>query len=118
MTDSRTAQPTIDLVKEKQKDFKLKALFWQGVHFFLGGISVSLAAVLALESVPSLFPSEDLAALVAGSAALSTFLRPDARAKKFHAARSILRRARTKFEHDNDPLVEALNEADELVLQE
>jgi hypothetical protein len=67
---------------------------------------------------PESVNSQLVAALVTASSALSTFLRPDARAKKFNAARSILRRARNEYEHSNNPLVKALNEADELTSHE
>ena len=117
--DSISSDTALRRLKDKQKSYKVYALVWQAVHFLLGGLSVSLAAVVANEeAIPSWATSEGLAALIGLSAALSTFLRPDARAKKFNAARHVLRRARNLHEHDNHPLVRALNEADDLVLQE
>ena len=106
-------------LKDKQKAYKRHSIKWQTIHFVLGGMSVSLAAVISNDAVPAGWASiEGFAALVGILAALSTFLRPDARAKKFNAARHVLRRARTEYEHDNHPLVKALNEADDLVLHE
>ena len=120
--DSRESEKqvvTLNRLKEKQKQYKFQAMLWQSIHFALGGMSVSLAAVIASESaMPRWAGTEEMAIVVTISAALSTFLRPDARAKKFNAARHVLRRARTVHEHDNHPLANALNEADDLVLQE
>lgn len=116
---STTSDPTLRRLKDKQKEYKRQSTIWQIVHFLLGGLSVTLAAVIANEaSLPAGTTTEGVATVLAISAALSTFLRPDARAKKFNAARQVLRRARTVYEHEDHPLVKALNEADELVLQE
>lgn len=108
----------LERLKAKQKDYKTKAYIWLTIHYVLGALSVSLAAVIANKAIPSWANSEGVAAIVGISAALSTFLRPDARAKKFNSARSILRRARNNYEHSDNALVKALNEADEITSYE
>ncbi|WP_073326121.1 SLATT domain-containing protein [Ferrimonas marina] len=112
--ERKQSETALERVKEKQKGYKVRAYIFQTIHFILGGLSVSLAAVLANKAIPEWATTEGFAAIVAVTAALSTFLRPDSKAKKYNTARSILRRARNQYVHDNDPLVRALNEADEI----
>lgn len=108
----------IERFKKKQKTYKRSAYFWQTVHYILGILSVSLAALLASKTNFDANEQQIIAAIVAISAGLSTFLRPDAKAKQYNAARSLLRRARNEHEYDKHPLTKALNDADEITTEE
>jgi hypothetical protein len=108
----------IERVKKKQKSYKNRAYFWQTLHYTLGVLSVSLAALLASKTISGVDNQQIIAAIVAITAGLSTFLRPDAKAKQYNAARSLLRRARNEHAYDNHPLTKALNEADEITTEE
>lgn len=116
--DNGDQMSALERLTVKQKDYKRASYLWQFAHFVLGIASVSISALLASGVPMDSTDKQLLAAIVAVTASLSTFLRPDSQARKFNAARSILRRARNHYEYSNDPLVKALNEADELVSYE
>ncbi|NRQ42117.1 hypothetical protein HRH59_05975 [Rheinheimera sp. YQF-2] len=113
-----TNDRVVELVKSKQKSYKSRAYFWLLLHYLLGVLSASLAAVLASGAINEPSCEQLIALAVAISAGVSTFLRPDARAKQFNAARSLLRRARNQHDFDNHPLTKALNDADEIISAE
>jgi hypothetical protein len=106
--------------KDTQKKYKWKSTLWSTIHYFLGILGVILGALVASPSAitNSAGGTEVLGTSIAIITAVTTFLSPGARAKKYNSARLVLHTARDAYEIENDQLQQALSKARALIEQE